>query len=300
MASDLKKELLELLERDREFRLSVAGLLGYKEILEELKRLREDMHRGFEEHSRRFDENDRKFNEILERLDRHEAHLTEHDRKFNEILERLDRHEEHLNRHEEHLVAHDRKFNEILEELKLHREKLEEHDRKFNEILERLDRHEEEIKALRKDFLNFQRRLDAFQRRMDSFEETQREFRRRLDALGARWGILAEGAFREGMRGIVERLFGGSVEHWIYEDSEGFVFGYPATIEVDLIIKDKEHILVEIKSHVRKSDVGVLMRKGKIYERVRGIKPKLVFVSPYIDEDARGDAEMLGIMAYSI
>jgi len=46
--------------------------------------------------------------------------------------------------------------------------------------------------------------------------------------------------------------------------------------------------------------VGVLMRKGKIYERVRGIKPKLVFVSPYIDEDARGDAEMLGIMAYSI
>jgi len=279
MASDLKKELLELLERDREFRLSVAGLLGYKEILEELKRLREDMHRGFEEHSRRFDENDR---------------------KFNEILERLDRHEEHLNRHEEHLVAHDRKFNEILEELKLHREKLEEHDRKFNEILERLDRHEEEIKALREDFLNFQRRMDTFQSRMDSFEETQREFRRRLDALGARWGILAEGAFREGMRGIVERLFGGSVERWIHDDREGFVFGYPATIEVDLIIKDKEHILVEIKSHVRKSDVGVLMRKGKIYERVRGIKPKLVFVSPYIDEDARGDAEMLGIMAYSI
>ena len=251
MASDLKKELLELLERDREFRLSVAGLLGYKEILEELKRLREDMHRGFEEHSRRFDENDRKFNEILERLDRHEAHLTEHDRKFNEILERL-------------------------------------------------DRHEEEIKALRKDFLNFQRRMDTFQSRMDSFEETQKAFQRRLDALGARWGLLSEDAFRGSMWGIVERLFGGSVEHWIYEDSEGFVFGYPATIEVDLIIKDKEHILVEIKSHVRKSDVGVLLRKGKIYERVRGIKPKLVFVSPYIDEDARGDAEMLGIMAYSI
>ena len=82
MASDLKKELLELLERDREFRLSVAGLLGYKEILEELKRLREDMHRGFEEHSRRFDENDRKFNEILEELKLHREKLEEHDFKF--------------------------------------------------------------------------------------------------------------------------------------------------------------------------------------------------------------------------
>ena len=257
MASDLKKELLELLERDREFRLSVAGLLGYKEILEELKRLREDMHRGFEEHSRRFDENDRKFNEILERLDRHEAHLTEHDRKFNEILERLDRHEEHLNRHEEHLVAHDRKFNEILEELKLHREKLEEHDFKFDSMM------------------------------------------RKLDALGARWGILAENAFREGMRRIVERLFGGSVERWIHDDREGFVFGYPATVEVDIVIRDGEHILVEIKSHVRKSDVGVLLRKGELYKRVKGITPRLVFVSPYIDEDARSDAEMLGIEAYN-
>jgi len=271
MASDLKKELLELLERDREFRLSVAGLLGYKEILEELKRLREDMHRGFEEHSRRFDENDRKFNEILERLDRHEAHLTEHDRKFNEILE----------------------------ELKLHREKLEEHDRKFNEILERLDRHEEEIKALREDFLNFQRSMDTFQSRMDSFEETQKAFQRRLDALGARWGILAESAFREGMRGIVERLFGGSVERWIHDDREGFVFGYPATVEVDIVIRDGEHILVEIKSHVRKSDVGVLLRKGELYKKVKGITPRLVFVSPYIDEDARSDAEMLGIETYN-
>ena len=257
MASDLKKELLELLERDREFRLSVAGLLGYKEILEELKRLREDMHRGFEEHSRRFDENDRKFNEILERLDRHEAHLTEHDRKFNEILERLDRHEEHLNRHEEHLVAHDRKFNEILEELKLHREKLEEHDFKFDSMM------------------------------------------RKLDALGARWGILAENAFREGMRRIVERLFGGSVERWIHDDREGFVFGYPATVEVDIVIRDGEHILVEIKSHVRKSDVGVLLRKGELYKKVKGITPRLVFVSPYIDDDARSDAEMLGIEAYN-
>ena len=257
MASDLKKELLELLERDREFRLSVAGLLGYKEILEELKRLREDMHRGFEEHSRRFDENDRKFNEILERLDRHEAHLTEHDRKFNEILERLDEHDRKFNEVIKRLDEHDRKFNEILEELKLHRDKLEEHDFKFDSMM------------------------------------------RRLDALGARWGILAERAFREGMRRIVERLFGGSVERWIHDDREGFVFGYPATVEVDIVIRDGEHILVEIKSHVRKSDVGVLLRKGKLYKRVRGITPRLVFVSPYIDEDARSDAEMLGIEAYN-
>ena len=65
------------------------------------------------------------------------------------------------------------------------------------------------------------------------------------------------------------------------------------------MIRDGEHILVEIKSHVRKSDVGVLLRKGELYKKVRGITPKLVFVSPYIDEDARSDAEMLGIETYN-
>jgi len=88
----LKEELLKLLEEDREFRHAVAGLLGYKNILE------------------RLEAHDRKFNEILERLEEHTKILLEHskkleahDRKFNEILERLE--------------EHDRKFNELTMEI---------------------------------------------------------------------------------------------------------------------------------------------------------------------------------------
>ncbi|MGQ9543215.1 MAG: hypothetical protein ACUVTM_03870, partial [Candidatus Bathyarchaeia archaeon] len=60
----LKEELLTLLERDKEFRYAVAGLIGLEEILkrldrheeilvkhsEELLRLREDMTIGFKRH----------------------------------------------------------------------------------------------------------------------------------------------------------------------------------------------------------------------------------------------------------
>ena len=281
MASDLKKELLELLERDREFRLSVAGLLGYREILERL----EAHDRKFEEMLAVLNEHSRRFNEILERLDRHEARFAEHDRKFNEILARLDEHDRKFNEVVERLEEHDRKFNEVIG-------RLDEHDRKFNEVIKRLDEHDRKFNEILEELKLHREKLEEHDFKFDSML-------RKLDALGARWGILAESAFREGMRGIVERLFGGSVERWIHDDREGFVFGYPATIEVDLIIKDKEHILVEIKSHVRKSDVGVLLRKGELYKRVKGITPRLVFVSPYIDEDARSDAEMLGIETYN-
>ncbi|MEM0374949.1 MAG: hypothetical protein QXP43_01400, partial [Nitrososphaerota archaeon] len=59
MAEKLKREFIELLEKDVEFRYTVAGYLG--------------------------------LSEILKRLDRHESHILE-------ILKRLDRLEEKQNR----------------------------------------------------------------------------------------------------------------------------------------------------------------------------------------------------------
>ena len=113
----LKREFLELLEKDREFRYAVAGYLGLDEIL------------------KRLDKHDEKFNEILSRLN-------EHDRKFNEILATLKEHTAILKEHTARLDEHDRKFNEILAVLKEHTAilkehtaRLNEHDRKFNEII---------------------------------------------------------------------------------------------------------------------------------------------------------------------
>jgi DNA repair ATPase RecN len=89
----LKREFLELLEKDREFRYAVAGYLGLDEIL------------------KRLDKHDEKFNEILSRLD-------EHDRKFNEILATLKEHTAILKEHTAKLNQHDRKFNEIIAEIR--------------------------------------------------------------------------------------------------------------------------------------------------------------------------------------
>ena len=74
-----KEKFLSLLEKDREFRLAVAGLLGYRDLLERLE---------------------------------------EHDRKFNEILKELRIHREILEEHTKRLEEHDRKFNEIIMEIR--------------------------------------------------------------------------------------------------------------------------------------------------------------------------------------
>ena len=169
------------------------------------------------------------------------------------------------------LEGHDRKFNEVITELKRHSEILEKHDRKFNEIMKRLEEHDKRLEELSIG----------------------------LRALGARWGIMAEESFRNAMKGIVEKYFDGKISKWEYYDSEGIVYGYPSMVEVDIVIKDKVHILVEIKSSVHRGDVIELYRIAELYNREVGVKPRIAIVSPYIDSDAVKLSEKLGIETYS-
>jgi hypothetical protein len=207
--------------------------------------------------------------EIIKRLEAH-------DEKFIEILKRLDRHDEKFVEILKRLDSHDEKFVEILK-------RLDSHDEKFIEILKRLDRHECEIAELRKD-------MDR------GFELMYRH----IYALGARWGIMAEDAFRGGLRGLLEKEFGLKVERWRGYDEDGLVFGYPSNVEVDVAVKDEKIILIEVSSHIRASDVFQFKRKAELYQRKTGRKPdRLLIVTPYADEKALEASKMLGIEVYT-
>lgn len=99
------------------------------------------------------------------------------------------------------------------------------------------------------------------------------------------------------MKNIVEKVFGGTVDKWAKYDYEGLVYGRPAIVEVDLIIKDDTHLLVEAKSSISKGDVAELFRKAQLYEKEVGVKPMLAIVSPYVADAARKLAEELASMS---
>ena len=189
----------------------------------------------------------------------------------------------------------------ILDELKKLREdfntfakeqerRWEENNRKWEMAEKRFEVIELELKKLREDF---NRLYESVMGRMDAFEK-------RLIALGARWGVESEVAFREAMKGIVEKPFGaGRVERWVYEDREGEVFGYPSQVEVDLLVKDEVHVLVEVKSSASEADVAKLWRIGNLYARAMGVRPKLALVTPFIDARGLEAARKLGVEVYT-
>jgi hypothetical protein len=157
------------------------------------------------------------------------------------------------------------------------------------EILKRLDEHGGAIKELQE---TIKKQGEAIK----ELQEAVRDLSTKVNAIGNRYGVVTEEAFRSSIRYLVEDLLKlYKVERWIYYDSEGLVYGRPSVVEVDMLIRDGERILVEYKAYADKSDVAELGNIGKLYEKVTEVKPRLLLVAPTIKMRARSLAEELGV-----
>jgi hypothetical protein len=160
----------------------------------------------------------------------------------------------------------------------------------LEEILKRLDRHEAELVRLREDMNKLREDM------IRGFELVESH----ISALGARWGIMSESAFRESLRGLLEKELGYRVEKWTVFDEAGRVYGYPSVVDVDVTVSDGKLILIEVSSHIKASDITTFRRKAELYMEKTGKRPdKLVAVTPYIDDTAQKAAKELGIEVYT-
>jgi hypothetical protein len=78
-------------------------------------------------------------------------------------------------------------------------------------------------------------------------------------------------------------------------DERGFVYGHPSTVDVDVLVRDGEHVIVEVKSRVSKGDVAEISRIGSLYEEKEGVKPRLLIVGGFVDKGAAELAKELGV-----
>ena len=132
-----------------------------------------------------------------------------------------------------------------------------------------------------------------------SIKKIDRRIDSTIGALGARWGLQAEGAFRKGLRAILEESFAINVERYEDYDHEGIVFGRPDQIELDVIITNGTIILCEIKSSISKSELYTFWRKVNFYKKKHNVGVKrIIVISPMIAEEAEKVAKKLNIETY--
>ncbi|ACP47527.1 Protein of unknown function DUF1626 [Sulfolobus islandicus Y.N.15.51] len=105
-----------------------------------------------------------------------------------------------------------------------------------------------------------------------------------ITGLGARWGIMNEDSFRQGIGELLSNS-GWKVSREVLYDRSGYVYDEPSDVEYDIVIKDGSVILVEITSSLKRGDLPTIKRKKEFYEKVKNIKVNLVYVvTPFIHD----------------
>ena len=210
-------------------------------------------------------------------------------------------------------------FHQTLEEMRRERERQDalwrennaRQDALWRENNERLERQRQEdekkweanqaeLRAMREEQNG---KWEANQAELKALHEESLALGKRIDrgigALGARWGMRSEKAFRDALAGILEKTFGVQVLNVNEYDDEGEVFGRPDQIEIDVIIRNGLLVLCELKSSIDKAGMYSFERKARFYERRHQRQAdRLIVISPMIDSRAQEVAQRLGIETY--
>ena len=182
------------------------------------------------------------------------------------------------------------RFDRLFEELRADREQraleLEKQNRKWEEQNRKWDRFQNETR-------------EEFNRVHEEIMAQAKKHDRAIGALGARWGLQSESAFRNALAGILEKSFQVEVLNINEYDEEGEVFGRPDQVELDILIKNGLLLICELKSSIDKAGMYIFERKARFYEKRHQRKAdRLIVVSPMIDPRALKVAEKLGIETY--
>jgi len=154
-----------------------------------------------------------------------------------------------------------------------------------------------ELRQMREDF---DRRMDEQGRRIEEQGRRIEEHTRTLGAIGARWGMMTEEAFRRSVRALFADQAEIQVEHWRHHDVAGKVFGYPTDVDMDVVVRNGTLLLIEIKSSLSGADVAEFWRRAELYREVTGRQAtRLLMIGAFVDDRAREVAGRLGIEVVS-
>ncbi len=286
----IKQELPKLVREDKEIQELVLMLAKdrfadrkltddrFNAVLEELRRDREEQNGKWEEQNRKWNEStaeqNRKWDEQNRKWDEQNRKWDEQNRKWNEFTAEQNRKWDEQNRKwDESTAEQNRKWDESTAE---QNRKWDEQNKRWEQYRIDLDRTHEEIMAM-----------------ATKLESS-------IGALGARWGLQSEQAFRNGLAAILEKSFKVNVITVTEYDEKGEVFGRPDQVELDLIVSNGVLIIAEIKSSIDKAGMYSFERKARFYEKMHQQKAhRLLVISPMVDPRAVKVAEKLGIEVYS-
>ncbi len=275
------------------------------EIRDFILRITQEMYAGKQETESRFDrmmdelKRDREYwsQKWIEYQQVQEKKLEEDQKRWEAQDKKWEDNQKQLRAQDKKWEENQKQWQENWKQLKAQDKKWEKNQKRWEENQKKWEENQKKLKAQDKKWEENQKTINSI---LKSIQSQEKRYDSTIGALGARWGIHSEAAFRNGLKAILEDSFGVTVKRYEDYDHEGQVFGRPDQIEMDLIIHNGTLILCEIKSSMDKAGMYVFWRKKQFYEQKHGIEAsRTMVISPMIDDLGKRVAQDLGIEIYS-
>ncbi|MBF0103418.1 MAG: DUF3782 domain-containing protein [Desulfobacterales bacterium] len=166
---------------------------------------------------------------------------------------------------------------------------------KVEELAEAQKRTEIRVEELAEAQKRTEIRVEELATDVKELAETQKQgfqsLKDQIAALGGRWGIYNEGTFRATIQGVFKKMQGIEVKE-----------GYYGNRQVDIIIRNGEHILLEITSRMHPKDIEKLYSSADDYKQQVGVEPILMvatsYISPRLMQKIMGLERKIDIFSY--
>ncbi len=252
------------------------------------------LRRQFADKKKTEDRFDRILDELAADRERQDKKWEEQNRKWEEQNKKWEEQnkkwEEQNRRWEELKIESEKKWEE-------QSKKWEEQDKKWFEQNRKWDEQNKKWEEQNRKWWENQKALNAM---LEEIKRLSRKHDSTLGALGARWGLRSEQSFRNALAGILKETSGLEVINVVEFDDEGYVFGWPDQVELDIIIRNGLLYICEIKSSMSVSDMKDFKKKADFYQKRHNREAtRLIVISPMVAPKAIDVAKRLGIVVYS-
>ena len=187
--------------------------------------------------------------------------------EFARLLEQVEAHRQETRQYkketDERFDKVDNRFDKVDDRFDKVDTRLDGIDDRFDKVDERLDRMDDRFDQMDDRFDKMDDRFDRMDGRFDSMDDRFDGLELTLARLGSRWGLHSEDLFRKTMKAVLEQSFEATVEE---RNIQGEQF--------DLVVmKNGDHILIEIAASVRRNILERLDRKKSLYVSEVGVEP---------------------------
>jgi len=134
-------------------------------------------------------------------------------------------------------------------------QKVDQLDQKVEKLEQKVDQLEQKVDQLDQKVEKLDQKIDRVEQTLRSdMAEGFKQLSNQIATLGSRWGVQNESIWRQTIATVLEKSYGVTVQRLELEGEE-----------FDVLIRNGDHIIVELTARFRSNDINKVIRKRQLY-----------------------------------